>query len=70
MWFFGKPLIQGTTRYLKQTPSHGKNPPDHLHGLAGFSQEGQPAEGKSRQHCYTNPHQQEKPTWKDNQESK
>lgn len=49
-------------QYLKQTASHGKDPPDHLQGLTGVRQEGQPAEGKSHQHSCTNSHQQEKPT--------
>lgn len=47
--------------YLKQTTSHGKDPPDHLQGLTGVRQEGQPAEGKSHQHSWSNSHQQEQP---------
>lgn len=48
--------------YLKQTASHGKDPPGHLDDLTGVRQERQPAEGKSQQHSRSNSHQQEKPT--------
>lgn len=48
-------------QYLKQAASHGKDPPDHLQGLTGVRQEGQPAEGKGHQHSCSNSHQQEKP---------
>lgn len=48
-------------QYLKQAASHGKDPPDHLQGLSGVRQEGQPAEGKSHQHSCGNSHQQEQP---------
>lgn len=60
MWFVAR--IENRLKYLKQTASHGKDPPDHLQGLTGVRQEGQPAEGKSHQHSCTNSHQQEKPT--------
>lgn len=51
--------------YLKETTSHGKDPPDHLHGLVGVRQEGQPTEGKSHQHCQGNSQQQEEPIDRD-----
>lgn len=51
--------------YLKETTSHGKDPPDHLHGLVGVRQEGQPTEGKSHQHCQSNSQQQEEPIDRD-----
>jgi len=47
--------------YLKQAASHGKDPPNHLHGVTGAGQEGQPAEGKGHQHRQGNSHQQQKP---------
>lgn len=64
MWFSGWLFIQEHLLYLKQTASHGKDPPDHLQGLTGVRQEGQPAEGKSHQDSWSNSHQQEKPTWR------
>lgn len=62
MWFSGRLFIQESVLYLKQTTSHGKDPPDHLRGMTEVGQKGQPAEGKSHQHCWSNSHQQEKPT--------
>lgn len=61
MWMKVRVEIEDSAMYLKKTPSHRKDPPDHLQGLAGVRQEGQPAEGKSHQHSCSNSHQQEKP---------
>lgn len=60
-FWWGQVVFRPVLLYLKQTTSHGKDPPDHLQGLTGVRQEGQPAEGKSHQHSWSNSHQQEQP---------